>query len=63
VDHWTSSQSRGHFCRTCVEIYLDKKLILKFIASALGRILNFEFEGLHVVCFSWVKYGQKFEFV
>lgn len=59
MDHLTSSQSMSQFSRTCVEIYLDKKLILKFIAGALDRVLNFEYEGLHVVCFSYGKYGHK----
>ncbi|XP_057720823.1 uncharacterized protein LOC130935215 [Arachis stenosperma] len=57
IDRATSVHSRGRFARICVELDLSKKLVPKI--SILGQILNVEYEGLHLICFTCGKYGHR----
>ncbi|XP_057738256.1 uncharacterized protein LOC130955425 [Arachis stenosperma] len=57
IDKTTSIQSRGKFARICVEIDLSKKLVPRI--SVMENILNIEYEGLHLICFSCGKYGHR----
>nr|XP_025627865.1 uncharacterized protein LOC112720988 [Arachis hypogaea] len=59
IDRATSICSRGRFTRICVEIDLSKKLVPQI--SVLGSTLNIEYEGLHLICFSCVKYAHRLD--
>ncbi|RYR21977.1 hypothetical protein Ahy_B03g067272 [Arachis hypogaea] len=57
VDRATFIHSRGHFARICVKLDLSKKLVPRI--SILRNVLNTEYEGLHLICFSCGKYGHR----
>lgn len=59
VDRNTSIQPRGNFTRICVELDLRRELVPSF--TVLGVEFNFEYEGLHLICFGCGKYGHKLE--
>ncbi|KAJ1414955.1 LINE-1 reverse transcriptase isogeny [Sesbania bispinosa] len=56
VDFLTSIQSTGRFARICVELDLEKKLVPKI--KIFGHELSLKYEGLHLVCFHYGKYGN-----
>lgn len=51
--------NRAKFARLCIEVGLSKVLISKFEFN--NRIYNVEYEGLHLVCFGYGRYGHKKE--
>lgn len=53
----TAQQSRGKFTRICVELDLDKPLVPFYRVD--GEVLNFEYEGIRMVCFVCGKFGQE----
>ena len=58
----TNSQARverGHFARLCVELDLQKSLVPKIIFAYV--VLNVEYEGLSLICFSCGRFGHKRE--
>lgn len=57
VDRLTSIHSRGQYARICVEIDLEKPL--KSFILIRGHKLFLEYEGLHLICFQYGKYGHK----
>ena len=57
VDDATSTVSRGHYARICVEIDLLKPLVAKF--KLRRRVRRLEYEGLHLVCFGCGMYGHR----
>ncbi|KAL4307105.1 hypothetical protein AHAS_Ahas16G0245000 [Arachis hypogaea] len=57
IDRVTSVHSRERFARICVELDLSKKLVPRI--SVLEKILNVEYEGLHIICFTYGKYGHR----
>ncbi|RYR57761.1 hypothetical protein Ahy_A05g023466 [Arachis hypogaea] len=59
IDRSTSIHSRGKFARLCVKIDRTKQLVPRI--SVLRSILNIEYEGLHLICFYYEKYGRKSE--
>lgn len=59
VDRNTSIHSSGKFVRICVEIDLQRELLPAF--TVLGSKFKLEYEGLHLICFSYGKYGHKKE--
>ena len=59
VDEATSTVSRGHYARICVEVDLMKPLISKF--RQRRRIRRLECEGIHLVCFGCGLYGHWIE--
>lgn len=56
VDVNTKMQARGKFARIYVEVDLDKPLIPFYVLD--GVQLNFEYEDIHMVCFSSGKFGH-----
>ncbi|XP_028800323.1 uncharacterized protein LOC114755608 [Neltuma alba] len=56
VDKITYASERGRFARICVELDLRKKLKLAINVFGKRRIL--EYEGLHLICFHYCKYGH-----
>ena len=56
VDNATSTMSRGHYARICVEVDLLKPLVSKF--KFRRRIRTLEYEGIHLVCFRCGMYGH-----
>ncbi|RYR32200.1 hypothetical protein Ahy_A10g046796 [Arachis hypogaea] len=59
IDQATSIHLRGRYVKICVEIDLCKKLVPQI--SVLDNTLNIVYEGLHLIYFSYEKYGHKFE--
>lgn len=56
VDINTEMQTRAKFAKICVEVDLDKPLIPFYVLD--GAQLNFEYEGIHMVCFSCGRFGH-----
>lgn len=59
IDSTTTCGTRGKFVRIYVEVDLTKPLISKFWLRR--RVRRMEYEGLHLVCFSYGKYGHHAE--
>lgn len=57
IDRTTAFSERGGFARICVEIDLLKPLLPGF--SHFGEEYRFEYEGLHLVCFTCGQYGHR----
>ena len=59
VDEATSSISRGHYARICVEVDLSKPLLSKF---KLWRIIRrLKYKGIHLACFDYGLYGHRLD--
>ncbi|XP_027337278.1 uncharacterized protein LOC113850972 [Abrus precatorius] len=59
IDPYTSLLSRWKFARICIEIDLKKKLVPAF--RVLGQEFKIKYESLHLICFSYGKYGHRQE--
>ena len=59
IDDATSTVSRGHYARICVEIDLLKPMVAKF--KLRRRVGKLEYKGLHLVCFVCGLYGHREE--
>ena len=59
IDDATSTVSRGHYARICVEIDILKPMVAKF--KLRRRIRTLEYKGLHLVCFGCGLYGHRKE--
>ncbi|KAI9116647.1 hypothetical protein K1719_012305 [Acacia pycnantha] len=59
IDRTTAFSEKGGFARMCVEVDLQKPLLPGF--CHFGDERRFEYEGLHLVCFSCGKYGHRME--
>ncbi|KAK4267720.1 hypothetical protein QN277_024463 [Acacia crassicarpa] len=59
IDRTTAFSEKGSFARMCVEVDLQRPLLPGF--SHLGEERRFEFEGLHLVCFSCGRYGHRMD--
>ncbi|RYR54404.1 hypothetical protein Ahy_A06g029676 isoform A [Arachis hypogaea] len=57
IDCATSVHFRGCFAKICVELDISIKLVPKILV--LRQILNVEYEGLHLICFTCGKYGHR----
>lgn len=57
IDNTTLATSRGRFAQICVEIKLDKPLVVSY--KIRGREGQFHYEGLHDLCFLCGKYGHR----
>lgn len=59
VDLMTTSQMRGRFSQTCVQVNLKKALVP--MVHILGYDQRIEYEGLHKICFECCQYGHIME--
>ncbi|KAI9114135.1 hypothetical protein K1719_014785 [Acacia pycnantha] len=59
IDRTTAFSEKGGFARMCVEIDLQRPLLPGF--CHFGEERRFEFEGLHLVCFTCGRYGHRTE--
>ncbi|KAL4373502.1 hypothetical protein AHAS_Ahas05G0088200 [Arachis hypogaea] len=59
IDQNTSIRSRGKFAWLCVEVDLQRQLVLAI--QVLGREFKIEYEGLHMIYFGCGKYGHRQE--
>ncbi|KAI9121312.1 hypothetical protein K1719_008345 [Acacia pycnantha] len=57
IDRTTAFLEKGGFARMCVEVDLQRPLLPGF--SHFGEECRFEFEGLHLVCFTCGRYGHR----
>ncbi|KAK7282342.1 hypothetical protein RIF29_11027 [Crotalaria pallida] len=57
IDEHTLIHSRAKFARICVEVDLRKRLVPTI--EAMGEVFNFEYEGLHLICFHCGRFGHK----
>ncbi|KAL4372934.1 hypothetical protein AHAS_Ahas05G0031400 [Arachis hypogaea] len=58
VDEHTSIYSRDKFACIFVKIDLKKKLVSSF--SALEKEFRLEYDGPHLICFNYGRYGYKY---
>ena len=59
VDDATSLVFRWLYTQICVEVDLQKPLVSRFMLRR--RVRKLEYEGIHLVCFSYGMYGHKKE--
>ena len=59
IDDATSTVSRGHYARICVEVDQMKPLISKFRLKR--RVRRLEHEGIHLMCFGCGMYEHRIE--
>ena len=59
IDDATSTISKGHYARICMEIDLLKPLVAKF--KLRRRVRKLEYKGFHLVCFVYGLYGHRKE--
>lgn len=59
VDDETESVLRGQFAQVCVEVDMNKPLIL--CVCLMGPVQLMEYEGFHVICFQCGQYGHRNE--
>ncbi|KAI9118871.1 hypothetical protein K1719_010316 [Acacia pycnantha] len=59
IDRSTSIYDKGKFARICVEVDLQKPLLPAF--TVFGEDRQLVYEGLHLVCFGYRKYGHEKE--
>lgn len=57
VDHMSLTGQRCRFARVCVEVNLDAPLLPSL--TILDSAHKIEYEGLHLICFKYGKYGHK----
>ncbi|KAI9081394.1 hypothetical protein K1719_036657 [Acacia pycnantha] len=59
IDRTTAFFEKGGFARMCVEVDLQKPLLPGFIH--FGEERRFKYEGLHLVCFTYGRYGHRMD--
>lgn len=57
VDMAIEETSSAKYARLCIEVDLSKPLVAKF--QMRRRIWRIEYEGIHLVCYGYGKYGKK----
>lgn len=59
IDGHTATNSRGHFARLCVQVYLDKPLVKNILIRKFKQPVTYE--GIYSLCFSCGLLGHKKE--
>ncbi|XP_061355743.1 uncharacterized protein LOC133300236 [Gastrolobium bilobum] len=59
IDAATTLLARGRFARLCVELDLMKSLQGEYKVE--GKVNMVEYEGLHLICYGYGKYGHRME--
>lgn len=55
----TLFQARGKYARLCVEVDLSKPILAMF--EIKERYYKVEYEGLHLLCLTWGRFGHYIE--
>ena len=60
IDTFTATESRGKFTRLCIQVNVDKPLIIMVMIGKLQQSVTYE--GIHNLCFDCGRMGHRREF-